>query len=91
MTTPHETQIATDPQSTLSQDRQAREKLGEDLAAAAKQVFARMSRGTNGYAGGHVESLGDFLNDTAANQDKFVRAQAAAKARAAALIAKGGY
>jgi hypothetical protein len=91
MTGHFETQIAVPPMTTLSQDRKVREALGQNMVRDEKKVFSRINRGTNGYAGGHVETLDQFLESSFQNYEKRQRVLAAAKARVEALREKGGY
>jgi hypothetical protein len=86
-----DTIIAVPPQTTLRDDQEIREALGEEMVRAEKSVFSRMTRGANGYAGQHVETLDQFLESSFQNHEKRQRVLAAAKARVEALKAKGGY
>ena len=59
--------------------------------ADAKKQFARETRGTNGYAGRHVETLDQFLDNSFERYEILVRNKAIAEKRKADLSLKGGY
>jgi hypothetical protein len=59
--------------------------------AAAKKQFSRETKGTNGYAGEHVETLDQFLENSFQNYERFIRNQSVREERIYSLSHKGGY
>ena len=62
-----------------------------NFRAAAKRQFARETKGTNGYAGGHVETLDQFLEASFQRYERFMRNEPIRAGKIASLVLKGGH
>ena len=62
-----------------------------NFRAIAKKRFARETKGNNGYAGGHVETLDQFLENSFQRYEAMMRNETIRAGKVASLVLKGGH